>query len=113
MSFLNIKSVLASVCAMALASNLMAAGPSTKKGDSNQDGKIDNADAILIAKHIIGEELLQDQALLNADYNNDGKINIVDIIQTLKNGSQQLEQGSDEAEHPSIADAPIRRDNNE
>lgn len=112
MSFLNIKSVLASVCAMALASNLMAADePSTKKGDANLDGTVSAEDVELIAQHILGEKTLTGQALANAnvDGSKDG-VNVADILLILEQNSRI---GFGEGEGPSSAEAPVRRDNNE
>lgn len=111
MSFLNIKSVLASVCAMALASNLMAADePSTKKGDANLDGTVSAEDVELIAQHILGEKTLTGQALANANVDGKDGVNVADILMILKQ-NPKIDFGKGEG--PTSADAPIRRDNNE
>ena len=50
-------------------------------GDTNLDGEVNVVDIILIVQHILEVELLEGQALLNADINNSGDgINVSDII---------------------------------
>lgn len=56
--------------------------PDEKKisyGDVNLNGDIDEEDYNLIEKHVNGEYLLTDDALINADVNVDGKIDLVDV----------------------------------
>jgi len=50
------------------------------QGDVNLDDTINIQDVILIVNHILDIELLEGQALNNADVNNDGGINVVDIV---------------------------------
>jgi hypothetical protein len=50
------------------------------RGDINGDGKINTIDAIMLAQHIVGVNLLTGDALLAADINGDGKINTIDAI---------------------------------
>ena len=37
-------------------------------------------DIVLIAQHILGDSSLTGDALVNADYNGDGSVNVQDII---------------------------------
>lgn len=50
------------------------------KGDTNLNGTIETADLVLLNKHLIKKAVLKEQALLNADVNDDNKINIFDTI---------------------------------
>lgn len=50
------------------------------KGDTNLNGTIETADLVLLNKHLIKETVLKEQALLNADVNDDNKLNIFDAI---------------------------------
>lgn len=50
------------------------------KGDTNLNGTIETADLVLLNKHLIKKSVLKEQALLNADVNDDNKINIFDTI---------------------------------
>lgn len=50
------------------------------KGDTNLNGTIEIADLVLLNKHLIKTSVLKDQALKNADINDDNKINIFDSI---------------------------------
>lgn len=50
------------------------------KGDTNLNGTIETADLVLLNKHLIKETVLKDQSLLNADVNDDGKLNVFDAI---------------------------------
>lgn len=50
------------------------------KGDTNLNGTIETADLVLLNKHLIKETVLKDQALLNADVNDDSKLNVFDAI---------------------------------
>lgn len=53
------------------------------KGDTNLNGTIETADLVLLNKHLIKETVLKEQSLLNADVNDDSKLNVFDAI-TLK-----------------------------
>lgn len=48
-------------------------------GDVNKDGIISEDDYLLIEKHINGENILVDNSLINADVNNDGMVDLVDV----------------------------------
>lgn len=50
------------------------------KGDVNLNGTIETADVVLLNKHLIKASVLKDQALENADVNDDKKINVFDSI---------------------------------
>lgn len=50
------------------------------KGDTNLNGTIETTDLVLLNKHLIKETVLKDQSLLNADVNDDGKLNVFDAI---------------------------------
>jgi len=49
-------------------------------GDSNLDDTINIQDVILIVNHVLGIELLENEGLDNADINNDGGINVIDVV---------------------------------
>ena len=55
-----------------------------KKGDINQDGKIDITDLILIKRHIVSGNnenwKLTDEKLKSADINQDGKVDVTDML---------------------------------
>ena len=55
-------------------------GYSQCQGDTNLDNTINIQDVILIVNHILNIELLEDEALNNADVNNDGGVNVIDIV---------------------------------
>jgi len=48
-------------------------------GDADRNGNIDTMDIAMLLKHINGEEVLEGQALKNADVNNDGNIDMQDV----------------------------------
>ena len=50
------------------------------KGDVNLNGTIEIADVVLLKKHLIKASVLKDQALKNADVNDDKKLNVFDSI---------------------------------
>lgn len=50
------------------------------KGDVNLNGTIEIADVVLLNKHLIKVSVLKDQALKNADVNDDKKLNVFDSI---------------------------------
>lgn len=50
------------------------------KGDINLNGTIEIADLVLLNKHLIKASVLKDQALKNADVNDDNKLNVFDSI---------------------------------
>ena len=50
------------------------------KGDVNLNGTIEIADVVLLNKHLIKDSVLKDQALKNADVNDDKKLNVFDSI---------------------------------
>lgn len=50
------------------------------KGDVNRDGKITSSDYVLIKNHIMGTNLLSEDAKVYADYNGDGKITSSDYV---------------------------------
>lgn len=50
------------------------------KGDVNLNGTIEIADVVLLNKHLIKASVLKDQALKNADVNDDKKLNVFDSI---------------------------------
>ena len=56
----------------------MASEPSVVKGDLNGDGKVNSTDLLLMKKHILELETLED--LGAADVNSDGKVNSLDNI---------------------------------
>lgn len=53
------------------------------KGDTDLNGTIEIKDLVLLNKHLIKVSVLKDQALSNADVNEDSKVNIFDSV-TLK-----------------------------
>ena len=55
-------------------------GYSQCPGDTNLDSTINIQDVILIVNHILDIELLEDEGFDNADLNNDGGINVIDIV---------------------------------
>jgi len=59
---------------------MLTFGYSQCQGDANLDDTINIQDIILIVNHILGSEFLEDDGLNNADFNNDGGINIIDIV---------------------------------
>ena len=50
------------------------------KGDANLDGTIDDADVTACEQHIIGFTTLSGRNFTNADMNDDGEINVLDIV---------------------------------
>ena len=50
------------------------------KGDVNLNGTIEIANVVLLNKHLIKASVLKDQALKNADVNDDKKLNVFDSI---------------------------------
>lgn len=50
------------------------------KGDINLNGTIEISDLVLLNKHLIKASVLKDQALKNADVNDDNKLNVFDSI---------------------------------
>ena len=57
-----------------------------KKGDVNNDGKVDKADAAIVLKHINGVSTITDaDQLAAANYNNDGVVNALDAVAILNN----------------------------
>ena len=50
------------------------------KGDVNLNGTIEIADVVLLNKHLIKASVLKDQALKNADVNDDKKLNVFESI---------------------------------
>ena len=56
------------------------------KGDVNNDGKVDKADAAIVLKHISGVSTITDaDQLAAANYNNDGVVNALDAVAILNN----------------------------
>ena len=55
-------------------------GYSQCPGDTNLDSTINIQDVILIVNHVLDIELLEDEGLDNADINNDGGINVIDVV---------------------------------
>lgn len=51
-----------------------------KKGDPNNDGKINSGDLLVIRQHLLGTKVLTDEYLTAADINGDGKINSGDLL---------------------------------
>ena len=57
-----------------------------KKGDVNNDGKVDKIDASIVLKHISGVSTITDtNQLAAANYNNDGVVNALDAVAILNN----------------------------
>ncbi|GEM_PF-2312509 len=54
-------------------------------GDIDASGKVGDADAEMLLKHIVGIEALDSEQLERAELNNDGEIDILDVIGILKN----------------------------
>lgn len=48
-------------------------------GDANLNGVIDEEDYKLVSEHINGSSILVDDALINADANNDKKVDLIDV----------------------------------
>lgn len=63
-------------------------------GDANLDGLRDVRDQVLIQAHILQKKTLGGEALTNADVNQDGKVDVLDIVELLRNnlGFSQLAQ---------------------
>ncbi|MBP5711675.1 MAG: dockerin type I repeat-containing protein, partial [Prevotella sp.] len=53
------------------------------KGDANEDGKVDVADAVVTINKVLGQPASPFN-LFNADINDDGIININDVVMTIK-----------------------------
>ena len=49
-------------------------------GDTNLDDTINIQDVILIVNHILDIDSLEDEGLDNADVNNDGGVNVIDVV---------------------------------
>ena len=49
-------------------------------GDTNLDDTINIQDVILIVNHILDIDSLEDESLDNADANNDGGVNVIDVV---------------------------------
>ena len=49
-------------------------------GDTNLDDTINIQDVILIVNHILDIDSLEDESLDNADVNNDGGVNVIDVV---------------------------------
>lgn len=57
-----------------------------RKGDINGDGNVDNADAALVLRYVMGKDSISDNVSLSAaNGNNDGEINILDANWILRN----------------------------
>ncbi len=54
-----------------------------KKGDANNDGKVDSFDYIRIMNYILGKKELSDDQMKAADANNDGKVDSFDYIRIM------------------------------
>lgn len=54
--------------------------PSTEKGDINLDGTVSVADAILLTKYILADGTLTKEQAVNADMNNDGRLDVFDMM---------------------------------
>jgi hypothetical protein len=53
---------------------------STLLGDADTSGVVGSSDLVVIANHILGTHLIRGQALLNADYNYDTRLSVVDLV---------------------------------
>lgn len=62
-----------------------------KRGDVNNDGYVDNTDALQILKHDAGLTELTESQKTAADYNNDGVVDNTDAVQILKHDAGVLE----------------------
>jgi hypothetical protein len=56
-----------------------------RPGDVDGSGKVNDTDAAMLLKHIGGISLLDSEQLKRADLNNDGEIDMLDVIEILNN----------------------------
>ena len=73
------KRTAAFITALTMAFSVCAISASAINGDVNGDGKVNVTDISIIAAHVKGKKLLNDERKARADVNGDGKINISDI----------------------------------
>ena len=50
------------------------------KGDANLDGVVDSLDVTACRDHILNTQILSGQGLINSDMNEDGEINVLDLV---------------------------------
>jgi len=69
--------------------------PPYDPGDVNFDFVVNVVDIVAIVSHIMGINMLSDDATLYADLTNDGQINVVDIVQLVSNILEEQDQNPD------------------
>ena len=80
-----------------------ASNITSKKGDIDSNGKIDNNDVELLERHLVDLEKLSDSQMENADVYEDNTINLIDLhylVKNLNNGDNN--DSSDEDTNSSI-----------
>ena len=69
-------------------------------GDINEDGAINVQDVVMVMRHILDLELLDDDQLMLADVNNDGEVDVRDATLIMQKALAVIEQ------FPDLPDAP-------
>lgn len=65
--------------------------PETLWGDANGDGTVDTADALLLMRHLIGTDTVEDENLELCDVNGDGSIDLVDALLIMRKAMGTIE----------------------
>ena len=82
----------------------------TKLGDVDKDGDVDDADASLLLKHLLGTNIITDSvALANADCDGISGVDMRDVIWILNNKTNQSANTTTEATTETTTQAPVNR----